>query len=51
MEYTTNPVKLFVSLMILFVAINLLLTIYNSLKRRWRESFNVSQSFGENTSR
>ena len=32
-----NFVKLFVSLMILFVAVNLLLTIYRLLNRKWRE--------------
>ena len=30
-------VKIFVSLMILFVAVNLLLTIYRLLNRKWRE--------------
>ena len=32
-----NFVKIFVSLMILFVAVNLLLTIYRLLNRKWRE--------------
>ena len=34
-------VKTFVSLMILFVAVNLVLTIYNSINRWMREGFQV----------
>ena len=37
-----NFVKIFVSLMILFVAVNLLLTIYRLLNRKWREGLENS---------
>jgi len=39
-------VKIFVSLMILFVAVNLLLTIYRLLNRKWREGLENANECG-----
>mgnify|MGYP000921747864 CR=1 FL=1 len=43
-----NIVKLFVSLMILFVAVNLIITLYRYLNRSWREGL-ATPSLGTNT--
>ena len=42
-----NFVKVFVSLMILFVAINLVLTIYHVLNRKWREGLENNMDLQE----
>jgi len=38
-------VKIITSIALLFVSINLMMTIYNSINRTWRENFETQSNF------
>jgi hypothetical protein len=38
-------VKIITSIALLFVSINLMMTIYNSINRTWRENFETQNNF------